>query len=123
MSLFYIDKNTNTVFIKLSNNDIRADVSLEPLNENTSDGATEKHLPLVKQNGAIIEVSVGEIMHPMEESHFITTIFLETTLGFHSMTLTPGSRPEVSFYLADNEKAIAVYEYCNLHGLWKQEIK
>jgi superoxide reductase len=29
--------------------------------------------------------------------------------------------PEVTFALAD-ETPVAVYAYCNLHGLWKAEI-
>lgn len=123
MKVFYIDKKTNTVFMKLSNNDIRADVSLEPLIENTSEGVKEKHLPLVNQVDATIHVSVGEIMHPMEEEHYITTVFLETNRGIHSATLLPGQQPNVSFTLSKSEKPIAVYEYCNLHGLWKQEIQ
>ncbi|MHB0742650.1 desulfoferrodoxin family protein [Peptostreptococcus anaerobius] len=26
--------------------------------------------------------------------------------------------PVAEFVLADDDKAIAAYEYCNLHGLW-----
>jgi len=26
------------------------------------------------------------------------------------------------FALADGDKVVATYEYCNLHGLWKKEV-
>ena len=35
--------------------------------------------------------------------------------------LEVGKAPEVTFALAD-EKPVAAYAYCNLHGLWKSEI-
>jgi len=31
-------------------------------------------------------------------------------------------KPEAGFRLVDGEKALAAYEYCNLHGLWKAEV-
>ena len=31
----------------------------------------------------------------------------------------PGEKPEVTFALTADDKAVAAYEYCNLHGLWK----
>jgi len=36
--------------------------------------------------------------------------------------LQPGEAPEAVFALAEGQKAVAVYEYCNLHGLWKAEL-
>ena len=35
--------------------------------------------------------------------------------------LKPSDDPNVTFSLGD-DKAVAVYAYCNLHGLWKTEI-
>jgi len=35
--------------------------------------------------------------------------------------LKPGDKPIVEFALSEGEKIEAVYEYCNLHGLWKAE--
>ncbi|MEE1073554.1 MAG: desulfoferrodoxin family protein, partial [Cellulosilyticum sp.] len=32
--------------------------------------------------------------------------------------LSPGQVPKVTFALCEDEKLEAVYEYCNLHGLW-----
>jgi len=35
--------------------------------------------------------------------------------------LTPEDKPKAAFSLK-NEEVIAVYEFCNLHGLWKKAI-
>ena len=41
--------------------------------------------------------------------------------GMQMKWLKPGDKPEAMFKLADGEVAVAAYEYCNLHGLWKVE--
>ena len=61
------------------------------------------------------------VEHPMMEKHYIQWILIETNFGTHCRSLTPEDKPEAEFFLADGEKLIAVYEYCNLHGLWKAE--
>ena len=33
-----------------------------------------------------------------------------------------GDAPAVEFAVTDDDKAVAVYAYCNLHGLWKNEL-
>ena len=38
-----------------------------------------------------------------------------------ALDLKPGEEPNASFDLGD-DKAVAVYAYCNLHGLWKTEV-
>ena len=96
---------------------------MEELTANTSDGAFEKHVPAVSVNGSLIEVRVGEVEHPMIDAHYIQFIILETDRGYQKKDLKPGDKPEAVFALADGEKAVAAYEYCNLHGLWKAEIK
>ena len=89
---------------------------------NTTDAAGEKHVPVVTVNGQEISVVVGAVEHPMLEAHYITFVVLETNLGYQKKDLTPGGKPEAVFALADGEKAVAAYEYCNLHGLWKTEV-
>jgi superoxide reductase len=88
----------------------------------TSDGAHEKHVPVGEADGSKIIVKVGEVEHPMMENHFIQYIILETDKGFMLKELTPSDKPCAEFVLADGEKAVAAYEYCNLHGLWKTEV-
>lgn len=87
----------------------------------TSDGAQEKHVPAVSCEGNKLTVKVGEVEHPMLEAHFIQWIALETKNGVQVKYLKPEEKPEAVFVLADGEEAVAAYEYCNLHGLWKKE--
>ena len=91
---------------------------LDPL---TRDGAIEKHVPVYEVNGNVVNVVVGSVIHPMEEKHYIEWIILETNVNTYIRKLTPGVEPKASFALTDNESVVSVYEYCNLHGLWKSE--
>ena len=86
---------------------------------NTDDGAHEKHLPVYKVEGNIVSVKVGEVTHPMLEAHYIQWIALETNLDNQRKVLKPGQAPEAQFALLPGEEVVAVYEYCNLHGLYK----
>ena len=83
----------------------------EELVPNTTDAATEKHVPVVEENGNKVTVTVGSVEHPMT---------VETTHGFQKIELKATDKPKAEFLLADGEKLVAVYEYCNLHGLWKK---
>jgi superoxide reductase len=86
------------------------------------DAAKEKHIPSVSVNGNTVEVVVGEIVHPMTEAHFIEWIILETNYGSHKRVLTSQDQPKATFVLVENEVALSVYEYCNLHGLWVKNL-
>lgn len=97
----------------------------DPMTEivpNTTDAAQEKHVPVIKVDGSRVEVNVGSVDHPMLENHYIQFIILETNQGFQKKDLHPGEAPHAVFALAEGEKPVAAYEYCNLHGLWKAEI-
>lgn len=89
---------------------------------NTVDAAQEKHVPVVTVDGNLVHVAVGSVEHPMLEAHYIQWIYLETVKGGQRKTLKPGEKPEATFALTEDDKAIAAYEYCNLHGLWKKEL-
>lgn len=84
------------------------------------DAAAEKHVPVLKIDGDTVTVCVGDVAHPMTEPHHIAWIVLETEHGFQKKDLDPTGEPCAVFKLAD-DKAVAAYAYCNLHGLWKQE--
>ena len=88
---------------------------------NTTEASTEKHLPAVTMEGAELKVAVGSVLHPMEEAHHIKFIYVETENGGQRKSLKVGARPVASFSFAE-DKPVAVYEYCNLHGLWKTEL-
>ena len=88
---------------------------------NTVEASGEKHIPAVKVEGSIVDVNVGAVDHPMVDVHWIEWIQLVTDKGSYRKWLNPGEAPNVKFLL-DEEKPIAVYAYCNLHGLWKTEL-
>ena len=85
----------------------------------TTDGAAEKHVPIVEVQGSTVQVKVGSVEHPMLPEHFIQFIAIETKHGSQIKYLQPGEKPQASFVLADGDQLVAAYEYCNLHGLWK----
>ncbi len=90
------------------------------LKANTSDGATEKHVPIIKKDGNKVTVEVGSVPHPMLPEHYIQWIYIETKNGGQRKALEPGMEPKATFTLIDDE-IVAAYEYCNLHGLWKAD--
>lgn len=92
----------------------------EELVANTTDGAFEKHVPVVTQNGDDVTVAVGSVEHPSLPAHYIEWIVLETETGFQIHYLKPEQTPTATFKVT--EEVIAAYEYCNLHGLWKAEV-
>lgn len=91
------------------------------LTANTSDGAGEKHLPVVERNGDEATVRAGSVAHPSTTEHFISMLALETDKGLHVTHLCPESSPSARFRLC-GEKPVAAYAFCNLHGLWKTEL-
>jgi len=88
---------------------------------NTVEASTEKHLPSVTASVNSIDVQVGSVPHPMEDGHYIDFIFVETERGGQRKRLKAGADPKCSFCFAD-DKPLAVYALCNLHGLWKTEV-
>lgn len=92
----------------------------EELIPNTVDASGEKHVPVVTDLGnGKIKVEVGSVAHPMLPEHHIAFIYVETENGGSIAYLK--DKPEAEFCVGD-EKVVAVYEYCNLHGLWKTEM-
>ena len=85
----------------------------------TTDGATEKHVPVYALEGNTVKVKVGSMEHPMTDAHHIEWIAIETENGNQRRELKAGDKPEATFALVPYDKVKNVYEYCNLHGLWK----
>lgn len=109
--------NDSNVVPKCCNED------MELLVANTTDGAFEKHVPVIECDDDEIKVKVGEIEHPMIDNHFIKMIMLETDRGYYLKFLMPNQKPAAKFKICKNEKPIAVYEYCNIHSLFKKDIE
>lgn len=89
---------------------------------NSTDAAQEKHVPVVTVADGKVAVQVGSTLHPMEEKHYIEWIYLVTEGGCQARCLKPGDEPKAEFVLADGDKAVTVFAYCNLHGLWKTDL-
>lgn len=94
---------------------------MEELTPNTTDAAGEKHVPVATVADGTVTVQVGSVEHPMLPEHFIQWIYLETENGGQFKELKPVEAPAATFALGD-EKPVAVYGYCNLHGLWKADL-
>ena len=88
----------------------------------TVEASREKHIPVILVQGNLVTVSVGAIEHPMTAEHSILWVYLQTTKGAQRKCLAVGSEPTVTFALTEDEKAVAAYAYCNLHGLWMAEV-
>ena len=81
-----------------------------------------KHLPVIKRSGNTITVCVGRILHPMTSGHSIKWIELVGN-GFEKrVELKSGDDPIVTFHISEKERALSVYAYCDVHGLWRQEV-
>lgn len=87
------------------------------LKENTTDAATEKHVPVIEKSGNSVTVKVGSVEHPMLAEHYIEFIELIADGKIYRKFLKPGDKPVATFEVTANE--LTAREYCNLHGLWK----
>lgn len=94
---------------------------MKHLEPNTVEASGEKHLPDVTVDGDVITAKVGTVEHPMLPEHYIEWIYLKTEKGGQRKNLAPGEAPEAKFVVID-DKPVAVYAYCNLHGLWMTEV-
>lgn len=97
----------------------------DPMTElvaNTVDASKEKHVPVATVDGNTVTVAVGSVAHPMIDTHYIPWIYVKTEKGGQRKCLKPGDDPVASFAITEDDKAQAVYAYCNLHGLWKSDI-
>jgi len=123
-SKFYICRHCGNLIEKI--NDAGVPViccgeKMEQLIPNTVDASGEKHVPVVTVENGVAKVNVGAVDHPMQPEHFIQWIYVVTDQGIMRKDLQPGQAPAASFVLGE-EKIKAVYEYCNLHGLWMIEL-
>ena len=90
---------------------------MELLEEKTADVGREKHVPVAEATDRGMRVKVGDVPHPMEESHYIEWIQIITDSGGCRQFLKPGDKPEAKFEIGPQK--VAAREYCNIHGLWK----
>lgn len=95
---------------------------MKELSANTSDGASEKHVPVVRREDGALIVELGSTAHPMNDDHLMEWVVVETEHGCLRRDLHPGDDTTLKFLVCDCDKPLAVYAYCNLHGLWMTRV-
>ncbi len=86
---------------------------------NQEETVFEKHIPLLEINEREIKVTVGSVLHPMEENHYIEWIAMVTSKGIIRKSFKPGDSPMITF--GRMGEAYAIYAYCNVHGLFQSK--
>jgi len=121
---FYICKTCGNVITKINDSSVPVVCCAKPMAElvaGSVEASAEKHIPTFTTDNNKVFVIVGDVKHPMQPEHYIQWIAIETKEGFQIKYLTPDDQPAASFNMSSQDKLIAVYAYCNLHGLWKKE--
>ena len=125
MVKFYICETCKNIITKIVDSKVPVLCCGKPMKAlvpGAVDGALEKHVPKVTIEGNTVKVQIGEVIHPMLPEHYIQFIALETKNGVQIKNLKAADEPKAEFVLADGDEAVAVYEYCNLHGLWVKDL-
>jgi len=123
---FFVCKHCGNLAGLINNSGVPIICCGEPMAEliaNTTDAAVEKHVPVIRLDGNTVNVNVGSTDHPMTAEHHIVWVYLQTEKGGQRKCLCIGGAPNVTFAITDDDKAVAAFAYCNLHGLWKAEIE
>lgn len=107
-----------TVYMQVGTEDVEClDNSMKAVVPNTKDAAVEKHVPAVEFRDGKTFVQIGSVEHPMIPEHYIEWILVQTKDGMMMHNLQAGVAPRAEFPVAQAD-VVAVYEYCNIHGLW-----
>lgn len=124
--IFYRCRHCGNITVKVIDQGVPLECcgdTMEELIPHTADKGLEKHVPVVTRvDDRTLRVRVGSEEHPMLPQHYIQFVCLETDRGYEIAYLKPGDKPMVDF-CSDRGVPLAVYEYCNVHGLWKRSIK
>ena len=119
---FYRCRHCGNIVTYLNNSGVKVvccGEKMEELIPNTVDAAQEKHVPVFTVEGNKVVVTVGSVEHPMTPEHLIECVAIQTEQGVQIKHLKDGMKPTVTFSLAEGDKLVKVFEYCNLHGLWQ----
>lgn len=121
---FFICRHCGNMVASIKDSGVKIVCCGEPMDKlepGTVEASVEKHIPAITYENGVVKVEVGSVIHPMVEAHYIEWIFLKTENGGYRKILKPSDEPKATFCIGE-DKPIAVYAYCNLHGLWKAEI-
>jgi len=119
---FYICKHCGNIVAMLRNKGVPVRCCGEAMHEikpGTTEGSSEKHIPVYEIENNIVHVTVGAIPHPMTAEHYIEWICLETEHGIQYAHLDPGDEPRAKFAICSGDEVRAVYAFCNQHSLWR----
>jgi len=94
--------------------------NMERMAENTTDAATEKHVPVIEIGDGTVTVKVGDVAHPMIDEHYIEWIEILVDDKVYRQYLQAGVSPEATFNVAVT--SVTARAYCNLHGFWSAKI-
>ena len=100
-------------------NPVCCDEPMRLMKEGETDGAKEKHIPVIEKTASGYKVTVGSVAHPMEEKHWIQWIELIADGRSYHKFLNPGDAPEAEFCIKAD--SVIAREFCNLHGHWKAQ--
>lgn len=84
---------------------------------NVEEASFEKHIPTYEVEGDYIYVKVN---HVMEEDHHIEWIMLVGDSDIYFKKLENNDGACAKFI---NQSNCKIYAYCNLHGLWVEQVK
>ena len=88
---------------------------MQELVPGVSDGAAEKHVPVLVREGDRVTVRVGETLHPMEPEHSIQIIAAVSGDTAVVRLPKPGDQPVLQLTAGD---PVTAYAYCDLHDYW-----
>ena len=79
------------------------------------------HIPIAYQKDNEFHVKVESENNPLQNGDYIQWITIETESGsYQRKEINVGDKAEVEF--VSLEYVVAVFGFCSLHGLWKQDI-
>lgn len=88
---------------------------MQELVPGVSDGAAEKHVPVLVREGDQLTVRVGETPHPMEPEHSIQIIAAVSGDTAVVRLPKPGDEPILRLTAPGD---VTAYAYCDLHDYW-----
>lgn len=92
---------------------------MEKLIPKKQDEGLEKHVPVADMTDKGVKVTVGSVLHPMEENHYIKFIEVLTAETVYRREFEPGDVPEAEFPVRVTD-ITEIREFCNVHGLWEK---
>ncbi len=121
---FYFCKHCGNVIKKFNDSGVPVVCCGEPMSElvaKRDDAGGEKHVPQTRVVGDRVYVQIGSVLHPMLDDHSIQFVYLKTEFGgqFKYLKVTD---PPTAIFALDGDKPVAIYAYCNKHGLWVKEL-